>query len=99
MGFLFSKEKPAPAQMVQVAAAPAAVEKPQNRVLVIGGAYAGLNSVVNLLNLASGADHRPSFVPLPPLTGDALRTPLEITLVDEKDGFCKSPTPSRARPH
>lgn len=89
MGFLFSKEEPAPAEMVQVVPEKA-VEKPQNRVLVIGGAYAGLSAVIHLLELANGGEHRPTSITLPPVTGKPLRLPVQITMVDERDGFCKS---------
>ncbi|KFX87151.1 hypothetical protein V490_08500 [Pseudogymnoascus sp. VKM F-3557] len=86
MGFLFSKEEPAPAEMVQVIPEKA-VEQPQNRVLVIGGAYAGLSAVIHLLELANGGEHRLTSVPLPPVKGIPLRTPVQITMVDERDGF------------
>lgn len=89
MGFLFSKEEPAPAEMVQVVPE-TVVEKPQNRVLVIGGAYAGLSAVIHLLELANGGEHRPTSVPLPPVTGKPLQSSVQITMVDERDGFCKS---------
>ncbi|KFY18694.1 hypothetical protein V493_08406 [Pseudogymnoascus sp. VKM F-4281 (FW-2241)] len=86
MGFLFSKEEPAPAEMVQVVPENV-VEKPQNRVLVIGGAYAGLSAVIHLLELANGGEHRPTSITLPPITGKPLRTSVQITMVDERDGF------------
>lgn len=89
MGFLFSKEEHTPAEMVQVGSE-TVFEKPQNRVLVIGGAYAGLSAVINLLELANGAEHRLTTVKLPPVTGKPLRSPVQITMVDERDGFCKS---------
>ena len=89
MGFLFSKEEPTPAEMVQVVPEKL-IEKPQNRVLVIGGAYAGLSAVIHLLELANGGEHRPTSVPLPPVTGKPLRSSVQITIVDERDGFCKS---------
>lgn len=88
MGFLFSKEEPATAEMVQVVSEKVD-EKPQNRVLVIGGAYAGLSAVIHLLELANGGEHRPTSVTLPPVTGKPLRTSVQITMVDERDGFCK----------
>lgn len=89
MGFLFSKEESAPAEMVQIVPENIA-EKPQNRVLVIGGAYAGLSAVIHLLELANGGEHRPTSVPLPPVTGKPLRSSVQITMIDERDGFCKS---------
>src|SRR5690349_9933626 len=90
MGFLFSKEKREPAEMIEIKHEKV-IEKPQNRVLVIGGSYAGLSAVINLLALANGAQHRTTSAALPPVTGDPLQSPLQITLVEEKDGFCMSP--------
>ena len=79
--------------MVQIssASAPAVqeIKKPRNRVLVIGGSYAGLSAVVNLLILAHGGAHAPSIVPFPELDGKPLESDVEITLVEEKDGWCK----------
>ncbi|OBT91746.2 hypothetical protein VE01_10205 [Pseudogymnoascus verrucosus] len=86
MGFLFSKEESTPAEMVQIVPENIA-EKPQNRVLVIGGAYAGLSAVIHLLELANGGEHRPTSVPLPPVTGKPLRSSVQITMIDERDGF------------
>jgi hypothetical protein len=51
--------------------------RPQ-RLLVIGGAYAGLSLVQNLLTLVKGSSE-----------SHALRSPLNITILDERDGFCK----------
>lgn len=95
MGFLFSKQAPASPElpsapaMVQISSAAATKQKsrPTNRVLVIGGNYAGLSAVVNLLQLAYGGAHAPSVVPFPKLDGKALDTDVEITLVDAKDGW------------
>ena len=96
MGFLFSKQAPvspepslAPA-MVQISPAVPKLEKkpkPTNRVLIIGGNYAGLCATVNLLQLAYGGAHAPSIVPFPELDGKPLDTDVEITLVDERDGW------------
>lgn len=67
---------------------PAAVTK----ILVVGGSYAGLSATVNLLDL--GNHLRPRMVyPSYKHTIDAPRTPVEITLVDERDGFCMSHAP------
>lgn len=91
MGFLFSKsesEKSAPA-MEQVSSGLVNEKKPKNRVLVVGGSYAGLSAIVNLLILAHGGAHAPSIVPFPEVDGSALNTDIEITLVEEKDGWCK----------
>lgn len=67
----------------------AADEKP-HRVLVLGGAYAGVTAVLGLLN---GLDGKP----IRPVQGDSNKSdlpnprpkrPVEITLVDQRDGFC-----------
>lgn len=53
------------------------------KVLVVGGSYAGLAASLNLLDLCHGKSAR--FLPdsAPP----AQKIPVEITLVDERDGF------------
>ncbi|EOD50006.1 putative pyridine nucleotide-disulfide protein [Neofusicoccum parvum UCRNP2] len=57
--------------------------RPPFRVLVIGGSYAGLSAALNLLDLCHGKPAR--FYPdTPP---PAQKIPVEITLVDERDGF------------
>ncbi|SPO05618.1 related to pyridine nucleotide-disulphide oxidoreductase AMID-like [Cephalotrichum gorgonifer] len=56
------------------------------KVLVIGGSYAGLSATVNLLDLGNHIKPRfnyPSYKHDP----EAPRTPVEITIVDERDGF------------
>ena len=57
------------------------------RVLVIGGSYAGLAAALNVLDLCNSRPCRftgetESFVPSPGI-------PVKITIVDERDGFCK----------
>lgn len=56
------------------------------KVLVIGGAYAGLAASLNLLDLCAGRIARfstdPEAKPTSPL-------PVEIKIVDERDGYCK----------
>ncbi|PPQ79382.1 hypothetical protein CVT25_002652 [Psilocybe cyanescens] len=55
------------------------------KVLVIGGAYAGLGAVTNLLDLTHGK--RPRFdYSEDPLESEH-RIPVEITVVDERDGY------------
>jgi len=53
------------------------------KVLVIGGAYAGLAASLNLLDLCAGrlARFNPKTKPTEPL-------PIEIKIVDERDGYC-----------
>lgn len=64
------------------------------RILVVGGSYAGLSATVNLIDLGNHVNARYNY---PNYTHDAEapRTPVEITLVDERDGFCKFPSQSR----
>lgn len=63
------------------------------RVLVLGGSYAGLSAALNLYDLCHNRDPRcatksadaPESLPL----GES--TAVDITIVDERDGFCKCP--------
>lgn len=61
------------------------VEQP-SRVLVSGGSYAGLSVTLNLLDLCNGLPSR--------FTGEksspdiSKQVPIEVTIVDERDGFC-----------
>lgn len=65
-----------------------------HRVLVVGGAYAGVAAILGLLN---GLDGKPVC----PVYGDSKsdlpnprpKAPVEITLVDERDGFLYVLTP------
>jgi hypothetical protein len=61
-------------------------EHPPTKVLVIGGSYAGLAATTTLLDLCRGKMSTGSISP------DGLdtksRLPINITLVDERDGFC-----------
>ena len=60
------------------------------RVLVVGGSYAGLAAALNLQDLCSGLSPRCG----PPVgDGDAAepqRFDIDITIVDERDGYCMS---------
>ena len=59
------------------------------RVLIVGGCYAGLAAATNLLDLCEG--RLPRFNPA--LERDSrlsYKVPVEVTLVDEKDGYCKA---------
>jgi hypothetical protein len=59
------------------------------RILIAGGAYAGVSAAVNLLDLSLGRPARldPEKVPV----GEALDgVPVEIYLVDERDGYCRT---------
>src|ERR1700712_2964387 len=58
------------------------------KVLVIGGSYGGVAAMLNILDLCNGTIPRSN-------TNYKLRTdapqhiPVNITLVDERDGYCK----------
>lgn len=56
---------------------------PARRVLIVGGCYAGLATATNLLDLSEG--RAPRFSPDEPASTS--RYSLEITIVDERDGF------------
>jgi len=53
------------------------------KVLIVGGCYAGLAAAINLLDLCEG--RAPRFTPGTEPTQQ--RFPIEITIVDERDGF------------
>jgi hypothetical protein len=57
------------------------------KVLVIGGSYGGLGATLNLLDLCNGRQPRFAGDP-PPLSGPG-KIPVDITVVDEKDGYCE----------
>lgn len=59
------------------------------RVLIAGGCYAGLATAVNLLDLAGGLTPRQSEKEYPHHP-DLPRFDVDITIVDERDGYCKS---------
>jgi hypothetical protein len=69
--------------------APTSSRSEQNpwKVLILGGSYAGLATCVNLLDLAQG--RLPRFHPaLERPASSNYSTPIEITVVDERDGYC-----------
>ncbi|KXH61296.1 hypothetical protein CNYM01_14286 [Colletotrichum nymphaeae SA-01] len=64
---------------------------PPFKVFVIGGlSYAGVSTTLNLLDLSSGKSPRLAHIPYEHHP-DFKNVPVEITLVDERDGFCKTP--------
>lgn len=63
------------------------------RVLVLGGCYGGLSTTLNLIDLAEGRAARQGNGTLPGHDG---KVPIEVTMVDERDGFCAY---SYLRPH
>ena len=66
------------------------------RVLVVGGSYAGLGAALNLLNLSLKRTTRFGTVfenPIPEVSaGSAEEIPLNIHIVDERDGYGKLQT-------
>ncbi|KKY25846.1 putative fad binding protein [Diplodia seriata] len=79
------------------ATAPAPVTNGSNghakphRILVIGGAYAGVAAILGLLNGLDGKPVRPVYGDsTSDLPNPRPKAPVEITLVDERDGFFHS---------
>lgn len=62
------------------------VAQKATRVLVAGGSYAGLSVTLNLLDLCNGLSPRFSGTNTP--ADRSQQTPVEVTIVDERDGFC-----------
>lgn len=61
------------------------------RVLVIGGSYAGLSTALTLVDLSRGRIPRFSYDR--EIAPPAHRIPVDITVVDERDGYCRILTP------
>ncbi|KAF1829188.1 FAD/NAD(P)-binding domain-containing protein [Decorospora gaudefroyi] len=57
-----------------------------HRVLVVGCAYGGISAVVNLLDYSRG-QARQSVYPGPDFKGAQCRRGVEITVIDERDGY------------
>lgn len=55
------------------------------KVLVLGGCYGGLSAALNLIDLAEGRAARQGSGVAPGHNG---KIPVEITVVDERDGYC-----------
>ncbi|KAF2465795.1 FAD/NAD(P)-binding domain-containing protein [Lindgomyces ingoldianus] len=60
-----------------------------HRVLVIGAAYGGISTLLNLFDLSQGKV-RESAYPLPDFKGQKPENEVEITVIDERDGFFHS---------
>lgn len=58
-----------------------------HRVLIVGCAYGGISALVNLLDLAQGKA-RECVYPVPDLQGMKTKNGVEITVIDERDGYC-----------
>jgi hypothetical protein len=59
------------------------------RVLIAGGAYAGLTAAINLVDLGQGLQPRQAEEPYTHHP-DLPKVDFEVTVVDERDGFCES---------
>lgn len=66
-----------------------------HRVLIVGCAYGGISAVINLLEYSQGKA-RQSVYPGPDFKGAKCNRDIEITVIDERDGYCASPTPTLA---
>ena len=62
-----------------------------HHIIVVGGSYGGLATVVSLLALADGKELPNGGNPMPGLDTIS-KQGLRITLIDERDGFCTSYT-------
>lgn len=56
------------------------------RVLIIGGSYGGLTAALTLADLSRGKTARFSYNP--DSKAPQARLPIQITVVDERDGYC-----------
>jgi hypothetical protein len=66
--------------------------KNPTKVLIVGGSYAGLAAALNLSGLCSGKPSRGANPPSPPEANHQPASPVEIKILDERDGFCKIPS-------
>lgn len=60
-----------------------------HRILVVGCAYGGISAVLNLFDYSQGKA-RPSVYPGPDFKGAKSSRGVEITVIDERDGYCAS---------
>lgn len=60
-----------------------------HRVLIVGCAYGGISAVINLLEYSQGKA-RQHFYPGPDFKGAKSSRGVEITVIDERDGYCAS---------
>lgn len=66
------------------------------RVLIIGGSYGGLAAALTLIDLCQG--RLPRFNSNPGVIPPQHRIPVKITVVDERDGYCKNGITTRYMP-
>lgn len=65
------------------------------RVLVIGGSYGGLSAALALIDLSQGRLTRFNYNT--EAEAPTHRIPIQITVVDKRDGYCKLPRISTIR--
>lgn len=68
-----------------------------HRVLIVGCAYGGISAVVNLLDYSHGKARTPVY-PGPDFKGLKSKKGIEITVIDERDGYCTSCAPLQKFP-
>jgi hypothetical protein len=61
-----------------------------HRVLIVGCAYGGVSAAVNLMDLERGKARQPVY-PGADFGGQKSQNGIEITVIDERDGYCKLP--------
>ena len=88
-GLASNRYQPAHSRAASTMPSAVADNSPTVKVLVAGGSYAGLSTVVNLLDLGDGLSPRASPEPYAHHP-DLAKVDFQITLVDERDGFCES---------
>jgi hypothetical protein len=68
---------------------------PAVRVLVVGGSYAGISTTLNLLSLGLKGTTRFGKSPIPEVSAGSVESvPLDIHVVDERDGYGEYIQPS-----
>jgi uncharacterized protein with NAD-binding domain and iron-sulfur cluster len=68
--------------------APLPAVAPVVRVFIAGGCYAGLSTALNLLDLGQGLSPRMAREPYTH-HADLPKVNFQITIADERDGYCK----------
>lgn len=66
------------------------------KVIVIGGCYGGLSAALSLLDLCRSQSRATAY--LPDNGCDRPKIPIEIKIIDERDGYCKCLSPVVSKP-
>lgn len=59
-----------------------------HRILIVGCAYGGISAIVNLLDFDKGTPRQPVY-PSADFSGRTSKKGIEITVIDERDGYCE----------